>query len=382
MAPPAEEEGCVIDNLLKEIRSGTTLRPTNRKTVRRAPQLSAEELVRLKKIAATVVDTSSGLQGGERGGVKGGEGEKEEDAKPKSKGSETVTLLSESPPATTGDGSSTSAGSSDKPHPQTVSHSEKGPVVTNDKPSLGETRREGEQEEDAEPKGQESETVPLLSESPPATTGDCSTGGQSSDKPHPQTVSHSEKGPVVTSDKPSLAETGGEGEKEEGTKPKDQESRTVTFLSESLPAQTGDRSSTSAESSNKPHPSTVSHSEKPPIVTVDKTSPGGVVSNKVVESEVSQNAVNSLAKGGQDTVEKREGEAEREGEGKEGGRSEGGEGEKRESEEEIPARCLSPIERRLRACSPDREKDGQVSVTIPLAPSSHVHCIWLHSWLW
>ena len=57
--PEEEQEGCVIDNLLKEIRSGTTLRPTNRKSVHRPPQLTATELQRLKKIAAQVVEDES-----------------------------------------------------------------------------------------------------------------------------------------------------------------------------------------------------------------------------------------------------------------------------------------------------------------------------------
>lgn len=58
-SPLSFSEGCVIDNLLKEIRSGTTLRTTKRKSTHRAPKLSAKELERLKKIAAHVVDSSA-----------------------------------------------------------------------------------------------------------------------------------------------------------------------------------------------------------------------------------------------------------------------------------------------------------------------------------
>ena len=61
-APPTEEpeeEGCIIDNLLKEIRSGTTLRPAQKRQTQRAPQLSGKDLEQLKKIAASVVDDSA-----------------------------------------------------------------------------------------------------------------------------------------------------------------------------------------------------------------------------------------------------------------------------------------------------------------------------------
>ena len=58
---PVEEEGegCIIDNLLKEIRSGTTLRPTQRKATVRAPKLSSKELEQLKKTIAAVGDSSA-----------------------------------------------------------------------------------------------------------------------------------------------------------------------------------------------------------------------------------------------------------------------------------------------------------------------------------
>ena len=56
---PVEEEGCIIDNLLKEIRSGTTLRPMQRKPTVRAPKLSAKDMEQLKKMASTVVDSSA-----------------------------------------------------------------------------------------------------------------------------------------------------------------------------------------------------------------------------------------------------------------------------------------------------------------------------------
>ena len=49
----------MIDNLLKEIRSGTTLRPTQRKSVRRVPQLSGKDLEQFKQIAASVVENAA-----------------------------------------------------------------------------------------------------------------------------------------------------------------------------------------------------------------------------------------------------------------------------------------------------------------------------------
>ena len=49
-----EEGTCVIDNLLKEIRSGTTLRKTNRKSIHHGPKLGAQELEKLKRIASQV----------------------------------------------------------------------------------------------------------------------------------------------------------------------------------------------------------------------------------------------------------------------------------------------------------------------------------------
>ena len=162
---------------------------------------------------------------------------------------------------------------------------------------------------------------------------------------------------VVDSSSGSQGRKGGEGG-EGGAKPKSQGSKTVTFVDESSPASTGN-GSTSAESSDKPHPVTVSHSEEPPIVTVDKPSSGGVVSNEVVGSEVTQNGVANLEKTGHDEHVVEPQESEKGG----GGEREGGEGEEREGE--IPARSLSPIERRLRACSPEREREGQVSVTTP-----------------
>ena len=66
---PPPEEGCVIDNLLKEIRSGTTLRATARRSTHRGPQLTPAELQRLKKIAAHVADSSEQkLESGKEGG--------------------------------------------------------------------------------------------------------------------------------------------------------------------------------------------------------------------------------------------------------------------------------------------------------------------------
>ena len=49
-----EEGTCVIDNLLKEIRSGTTLRKTNRKSIHHGPKLSPQEMEKLKRIASQV----------------------------------------------------------------------------------------------------------------------------------------------------------------------------------------------------------------------------------------------------------------------------------------------------------------------------------------
>ena len=51
--PPPEESDCIIDNLLKEIRAGTTLRATNRTSVRksrRKSQLNAQDLAKLSVI--------------------------------------------------------------------------------------------------------------------------------------------------------------------------------------------------------------------------------------------------------------------------------------------------------------------------------------------
>lgn len=54
-----EEEGNIIDNLLKEIRTGTTLRATQRKATIRRPQLNQKELDRLKKVATRAEQVTS-----------------------------------------------------------------------------------------------------------------------------------------------------------------------------------------------------------------------------------------------------------------------------------------------------------------------------------
>ena len=72
--PEEEGEGCIIDNLLKEIRSGTTLRPTQRRGTQRAPQLSGKDLERLKKITASVVDSSTHQSAEEMKGAGSGVG--------------------------------------------------------------------------------------------------------------------------------------------------------------------------------------------------------------------------------------------------------------------------------------------------------------------
>ena len=57
VVPPPDDEGCIVDKLLVEIREGTTLRPTNRGTVRRGStrrgsQLKSEEIQKLQNMAA------------------------------------------------------------------------------------------------------------------------------------------------------------------------------------------------------------------------------------------------------------------------------------------------------------------------------------------
>ena len=50
--PPEEEQGCIVDKLLQEIREGTTLRSTKRKTIRRSDQLNNDDIKKLKEIAS------------------------------------------------------------------------------------------------------------------------------------------------------------------------------------------------------------------------------------------------------------------------------------------------------------------------------------------
>ena len=53
VAPPEEEDGCIIDNLLKEIRSGTTLKSTGRKgTIRKKTSLTTSDLSKLNSVMA------------------------------------------------------------------------------------------------------------------------------------------------------------------------------------------------------------------------------------------------------------------------------------------------------------------------------------------
>ena len=51
------EEGCIIDNLLKEIRSGTTLKSTRRQSSRKSVLLKREELDKLNVIVASAVSS-------------------------------------------------------------------------------------------------------------------------------------------------------------------------------------------------------------------------------------------------------------------------------------------------------------------------------------
>ena len=52
VAPPEEEGVQIIDKLLMEIREGTTLRSTNRKSMRRTSQLKSEEIKKLQEMAS------------------------------------------------------------------------------------------------------------------------------------------------------------------------------------------------------------------------------------------------------------------------------------------------------------------------------------------
>ena len=52
VAPPEEEGVQIIDKLLMEIREGTTLRSTNRRSVRRGSQLKSEEIKKLQDMAS------------------------------------------------------------------------------------------------------------------------------------------------------------------------------------------------------------------------------------------------------------------------------------------------------------------------------------------
>ena len=52
VAPPEEEGVQIIDKLLMEIREGTTLRSTNRRSMRRTSQLKSEEIKKLQEMAS------------------------------------------------------------------------------------------------------------------------------------------------------------------------------------------------------------------------------------------------------------------------------------------------------------------------------------------
>ena len=49
--PPESNDGCIVDNLLKEIREGTSLRPTKRPSIRRSHKLSSSDLKKLHDVA-------------------------------------------------------------------------------------------------------------------------------------------------------------------------------------------------------------------------------------------------------------------------------------------------------------------------------------------
>lgn len=238
VVPPEEEEGCVIDNLLKEIRSGTTLRPTQRKSTHRAPQLSAKELERLKKIAAQVVDGSSTLQDAVGEESKGGadrregegEGERRDKEEAKSNGIEEKVVTKPAASSFEGGPLINGAGESsvDKPHPPTESPKSSDPDV----PVVMETAVDKPHPPTESAKSSDPD-VPVGTETavnkphPPTESpksSDPAVPVGTVDKPHPPIESHLEKSPTdisnqsggVVSIEAKVAELGmseGEGDK-------------------------------------------------------------------------------------------------------------------------------------------------------------------------
>ena len=120
--------------------------------------------------------------------------------------------------------------------------------------------------------------------------------------------------------------------------------------------------------SDKPHPPTesrpVTNTSEPVETSVDKPHPptdkphpsteppanqsGGVVSNGAIETKDPPSEAGASDEVSGTVVQDKDVQRER-----------GGQAEKMEVEE-IPNRSLSPIERRLRACSPDQVEDNQV----------------------